>query len=411
MNERKNTYKATGLADFRIEESEIGFADNIVGGSHYTELTVTPWVVLQDPKYNGFSTCAMDKKYPDKNLNRADCKKLVKNFIDDVLYTIERSPDHNIDDYVFVQHNLNHAVRLWIFDRKFFNPDAVQEVTTTVGHSNPLDIHIDNVSANDAELSSDKSVIRPLMQLAIKNHKVKSGGKTFLSYYLYTHLRPRKKRGRNHTRSITKNKIIKEVTEHLRPYQYQEIVPLYLNFIGKSVDGYEKKLLESFEADGLNGGMTMEMCREVTNLIKHHNVPKHAFVSHTIKSVIEKSLPKYEKYTKHGNKPFLPTWVTKLPDESYMVCSFLENTKQVKAYSGYDNEYKRCMSWNSEKNTNGWKFDDSKFIFDVVASYDDLPEGVRKCMSMIDASGEDFVAGFGKRIDILNSWVLTEKIV
>ena len=58
MNERKNTYKATGLADFRIEESEIGFADNIVGGSHYTELTVTPWVVLQDPKYNGATMLA-----------------------------------------------------------------------------------------------------------------------------------------------------------------------------------------------------------------------------------------------------------------------------------------------------------------------------------------------------------------
>ena len=403
MNERKNTYKILtkngSFRNIKVEPSELGFVDvdNHDGG----------WVVLQDPKHNGESVYTNAER--DKNLDEADCKKLVKNFIDDVLYTIEKSPDHNIDDYVFIQNNLRTAVRLWICDRKFFNPDLVNTITSA--HSSlGNDICIANLS-DGMRRDEDENVIRPLMQLAISNHEIKSSGKTFLSYYLNTPLRPMKKRGANYTRSVTKNKILKEVVEYLRPYQYQEIVPLYLNYVSSSVDGYEKQLLESFEADGLNGGMTIEMCREVTNLIKHHNVPKEAFVSHTIKSVIEKSLPKYEKYTKHGNKPFLPTWVTKLPDESYIVCSFLENTKQVKAYSGYDNEYKRCMNWNMEENKSGFRFDDSKFIFDVAASYDDLPEGVKKCMSMIDVSGNSFVRGFGKRIDLLNSWMLTEKIV
>ena len=214
MNERKNTYKATGLADFRIEESEIGFADKIHhdGG----------WVVLQDPKYNGFSTYANGEL--DKNLDEADCKKLVKNFIDDVLYTIERSPDHNIDDYVFVQHNINSAVRLWIFDRKFFNPDAVKKLSTASGVN---DVYIANFSGEDTmRRHSNEDVIRPLMQLAISNHEVRSSGKVFLSYYLYTHLRAMKQRGHNYTRSITKNKIIKEVTEYLSTYSYEEIIEL-----------------------------------------------------------------------------------------------------------------------------------------------------------------------------------------
>ena len=404
MNERKNTYSVTTkYSEVCIEESELGFVDKYlpIGSSNDGG-----WVVLQDPEYNGFSTYQYQER--SKNLDEADCKKLVKNFIDDVLYTIERSPDHNIDDYAFVQNNLNDAVRLWIFDRKFFNPDAVKKLTTA---SSVNDVHIANFSADDAEHRSDESVIRPLMQLAIKNHEVQSSGKTFLSYYLYTHLRPMKKRGQNYTRSVTKNKIIKEVTEHLRPYSYEEIVGLNLDFVGKSVNEYEKKLLESFEADGLSGRTTMDMCKEVTNLMTNHNVPKDAFVSDSLKSVVEKSLPKYQKYVKHGDRPFNVYWVTKLSDESYKVYSFLENTKQVKTFTGYDNEYKRCLNWNSDDNCASYRYDDSKFVSDIYKSYDDLPEGVRKCMSMIDVSGEDFVAGFGKRIDILNSWVLTEKIV
>ena len=184
-----------------------------------------------------------------------------------------------------------------------------------------------------------------------------------------------------------------------------------MDAVGSSVNDYEKKLLESFEADGLSCGVTMDMCEEVTNLMTNHNVPKDAFVSNSLKSVLEKSLPKYQKYVKHGNRPFNVYWVTKLSDESYKVYSFLENTKQVKGYSGYNSEYKDCMRWDSTKNCAGYKYDDSKFVSDIYKSYDDLPEGVRKCMSMIDVSGEDYVAGFGKRIDILNSWVLTEKIV
>ena len=399
MNERKNTYKARGLSHFSIEESELGFVDTIAhdGG----------WVVLQDPKYNGFSTYANGEL--DKNLDEADCKKLVKNFIDDVLYTIERSPDHNIKDYVFVQHNINSAVRLWIFDRKFFNPDAVKKLTTASGLG---DVCIANFSGEDTmRRQSDESVIRPLMQLAIKNHEVQSSGKVFLSYYLHTPLRPRKQRGHNYTRSVTKNKVIKEVTEHLRPYSYEEIMGLNLDAVGSSVNDYEKKLLESFEADGLSCGVTMDMCKEVTNLMTNHNVPRDAFVSGSLKSVVEKSLPKYQKYVKHGNRPFNVYWVTKLSDESYKVYSFLENTKQVKGYTGYDNEYKRCLNWDTNNNCASYRYDDSKFVSDTYKSYDDLPESVRKCMSMIDVSGENFVAGFGKRIDILNSWVLTEKIV
>jgi hypothetical protein len=399
MNERKNTYKARGLSHFSIEESELGFVDTIAhdGG----------WVVLQDPKYNGFSTYANGEL--DKNLDEADCKKLVKNFIDDVLYTIERSPDHNIKDYVFVQHNINSAVRLWIFDRKFFNPDAVKKLTTASGLG---DVCIANFSGEDTmRRQSDESVIRPLMQLAIKNHEVQSSGKVFLSYYLHTPLRPRKQRGHNYTRSVTKNKVIKEVTEHLRPYSYEEIMGLNLDAVGSSVNDYEKKLLESFEADGLSPGVTMDMCKEVTNLMTNHNVPRDAFVSGSLKSVVEKSLPKYQKYVKHGNRPFNVYWVTKLSDESYKVYSFLENTKQVKGYTGYDNEYKRCLNWDTNNNCASYRYDDSKFVSDTYKSYDDLPESVRKCMSMIDVSGENFVAGFGKRIDILNSWVLTEKIV
>tara|TARA_R100001509_G_scaffold161768_1_gene131752 strand:- start:211 stop:1410 length:1200 start_codon:yes stop_codon:yes gene_type:complete len=399
MNERKNTYKARGLSHFSIEESELGFVDTIVddGG----------WVVLQDPKYNGFSKYSDGER--DKDLDEADCKKLVKNFIDDVLYTIERSPDHNIDDYVFVQHNINSAVRLWIFDRKFFNLDAVKKLTTAPSVN---DVYIANFSGEDTmRRHSNEDVIRPLMQLAISNHEVRSSGKIFLSYYLYTHLRPRKQRGQNYTRSVTKNKIIKEVTEHLRPYSYEEIIGLNLDAVGSSVNDYEKKLLESFEADGLSCGVTMDMCKEVTNLMTNHNVPRDAFVSNSLKSVLEKSLPKYQKYVKHGNRPFNVYWVTKLSDESYKVYSFLENTKQVKGYSGYDNQYKSCVNWDSDKNCAGYKYDDSKFVSDIYKSYDDLPEGVRKCMSMIDVSGEDYVAGFGKRIDLLNSWVLTEKIV
>jgi hypothetical protein len=366
MNERKNTYKATGLSNFCIEESELGFVDTIAHDDG--------WVVLQDPK----------------------------------LYTIERSPDHNIDDYVFVQHNINSAVRLWIFDRKFFNPDAVKKLTTASG----CDVYIANFSDEDTmRRHPNDNAIRPLMQLAISNHEVRSSGKIFLSYYLYTHLRPRKKRGQDYTRSVTKNKIIKEVTEHLRPYSYEEIIGLNLNTVKSSVNDYEKKLLESFEADGLSCGVTMDMCKEVTNLMTNHNVPRDAFVSNSLKSVLEKSLPKYQKYVKHGNRPFNVYWVTKLSDESYKVYSFLENTKQVKGYGGYDNEYKNCVHWDSDKNCAGYRYDDSKFVSDIYKSYDDLPEGVRKCMSMIDVSGEDFVAGFGKRIDILNSWVLTEKIV
>jgi len=397
MNERKNTYKARGLSHFSIEESELGFVDVPEGG----------WVVLQNPEYNGESVYTNAER--DKNLDEADCKKLVKNFIDDVLYTIERSPDHNIKDYVFVQHNINSAVRLWIFDRKFFNPDAVKKLTTASGLG---DVCIANFSGEDTmRRQSDESVIRPLMQLAIKNHEVQSSGKVFLSYYLHTPLRPRKQRGHNYTRSVTKNKVIKEVTEHLRPYSYEEIMGLNLDAVGSSVNDYEKKLLESFEADGLSPGVTMDMCKEVTNLMTNHNVPRDAFVSGSLKSVVEKSLPKYQKYVKHGNRPFNVYWVTKLSDESYKVYSFLENTKQVKGYTGYDNEYKRCLNWDTNNNCASYRYDDSKFVSDTYKSYDDLPESVRKCMSMIDVSGENFVAGFGKRIDILNSWVLTEKIV
>ena len=407
MNERKNTYSVTlglgrDLSKFCIEESELGFVHKITDDENINNCG---WVVLQDPEYNGFSTYQYQER--DKSMNRTDCKKLVKNFIDDVLYTIERSPDHDIDDYAFVQNNLGDTVRLWIFDRKFFNPDAVKTLRTA---SSVNDVHIANFS-DDAEHRSDESVIRPLMQLAIKNHEVQSSGKIFLSYYLYTHLRPMKQRGQNYTRSVTKNKIIKEVTEHLRPYSYEEIVGLNLDIVGRSINNYEKKLLESFEADGLSCGMTMDMCKEVTNLMTNHNVPKDAFVSDSLKSVVEKSLPKYQKYVKHGNRPFNVYWVTKLSDESYKVYSFLENTKQVKTFTGYDNEYKRCLNWNTNDNCASYRYDDSKFVSDIYKSYDDLPEGVRKCMSMIDVSGENFVAGFGKRIDILNSWVLTEKIV
>ena len=75
MNERKNTYSVTlglgrDISKFCIKESELGFVDKIV-----TEMDDGGWVVLQDPKYNGFSTYANGEI--DKSMNKTDCKKLV----------------------------------------------------------------------------------------------------------------------------------------------------------------------------------------------------------------------------------------------------------------------------------------------------------------------------------------------
>ena len=126
MNKNKNTYKIVtnngSYRNIKVEPSELGFVnlcDDVLkdGG----------WVVLHNPKHNGEPV----RSYECKDVDITACKKLVKTFIDDVLYTIERSPDHNIDDYVFIQNNLGTAVRLWICDRKFFNPDLVNTITST----------------------------------------------------------------------------------------------------------------------------------------------------------------------------------------------------------------------------------------------------------------------------------------